>query len=275
MLGTWLAQGSPHYAWQGAEQSITYISDIGASKFGYPLFIAGSAVTVVVFDIAFISERWLRHKGRLAHNYNKTEKILSVFAIIFAIIGAAGLIFLTIFNTKKYPTVHDTMLVVFIAGYIISAIFICAEYQRLGIHFRQHRILRISFWIKLTFIFIELALAIAFGVLQYQQHYNKSAILEWIISLIYICYVWSFIIDFLPAVHTKHKEDRFLPPHRREDDEMAMNTQAAGNMTGGPVYSNGGYQHGETDSYGSQQPVAQRGLYNPPQSGVVAPSRNF
>lgn len=45
-------------------------------------------------------------------------------------------------------------------GYIISAIFICAEYQRLGIHYREHRILRISFWIKLAFIIVEIALAI-------------------------------------------------------------------------------------------------------------------
>ncbi|KAK5112945.1 hypothetical protein LTR62_003767 [Meristemomyces frigidus] len=275
MLGTWLAKGSPHFPWQGANQHITYISDIGASSWGYPLFIAGSAVAVVIFDIAFISERWLRHKGRLAHNYSKSEKILSVFAIIFAIIGALGLIFLTIFNTNLHPTVHASMLVVFIAGYIISAIFICAEYQRLGIHFREHRILRISFWIKLTFIFVELGLAIAFGVLQYKHQDNVSAVLEWTISLIYIFYIWSFIIDFLPAIHTKNKADRFLPPHRAEDDEMAMNTQAAGNMTGGPVYSSGGYRNGEVDSYGTQQPVAQGGLYNPNQGDVVAPSRNF
>lgn len=42
----------------------------------------------------------------------------------------------------------------------MSAIFICAEYQRLGIHYRQYRILRASFWVKLTFIFLELALCI-------------------------------------------------------------------------------------------------------------------
>ena len=45
-------------------------------------------------------------------------------------------------------------------GYVVSAIFICAEYQRLGIHFRQFRILRISFWIKLVFVLLEVALAI-------------------------------------------------------------------------------------------------------------------
>lgn len=41
------------------------------------------------------------------------------------------------------------------AGYVISAIFVCAEYQRLGVHFRQHRVLRVSFWIKLGFILVE------------------------------------------------------------------------------------------------------------------------
>jgi len=45
-------------------------------------------------------------------------------------------------------------------GYIISAIFITAEYQRLGIYFREHKHLRASFWIKLAFIFIEVALVI-------------------------------------------------------------------------------------------------------------------
>ena len=77
------------------------------------------------------------------------------------------------------------------AGYIVSAIFICAEYQRLGIHFREYTVLRASFWIKLAFIFIELALAIAFGVTEYRGNYNISGYLEWIVSLIYIFYVWS------------------------------------------------------------------------------------
>lgn len=94
-------------------QQIAFISDVGATSWGKPLFIAGSAVTVVVFDLAFISERWLRHKGRLTKNYNRTEKILSVFATIFAVIGAAGLVLLTIFDTKNHSKVHRAMLVVF------------------------------------------------------------------------------------------------------------------------------------------------------------------
>lgn len=113
MLGRWLAIGSPHYSSFNASQHIAYISDIGATSWGYPLFIAGSATAVVTFDLAFISERWLRHKGRLTPNYNKSEIILSAFATLFAIIGAAGLILLTIFNTVDYPHVHVAMLIVF------------------------------------------------------------------------------------------------------------------------------------------------------------------
>jgi len=68
---------------------------------------------VVVFNLSFVAERWLRHKARLAQNYKTSEKILSGFAIAFAIIGGLGLIFLTIFDTRRYPHVHVSMLVVF------------------------------------------------------------------------------------------------------------------------------------------------------------------
>jgi hypothetical protein len=96
-----------------AGSTIPYISTIGASNWGYPLFIAGSATAVSTFVLAFISERWLRHRGRLAQNYSVAEKVLSGFAILFACIGAAGLILLTIFDTARYPNVHDAMLVIF------------------------------------------------------------------------------------------------------------------------------------------------------------------
>ena len=81
--------------------------------------------------------------------------------------------------------------------------------------------------------------------------------------------VYSFIIDFLPATHTKRKENRF-PLVRKADDEMAMDTQTNGNMTGGPVYSNGGGANG----YGNEQPTEQNGRYYPPQQNVQ-PGRNF
>lgn len=168
MLGTWIVEGSPHYPSMSSSQRIAYISDIGAQGLK-PLFIAGSAVTVVVFDVVFITERWLRHKGRLAKNTGKFEKACSVIAVIGSIVGAAGLIFLSIFDTLRHPKTHDKLLVVFIVGYVVSAIFICAEYQRLGIHYREYRILRASFWIKLAFIIVEVALAIGTSIISHHR----------------------------------------------------------------------------------------------------------
>jgi uncharacterized membrane protein YbhN (UPF0104 family) len=124
-----------------------------------------SAVVVVVFDLSFIAERWLRHTGRLAHNTSTAQKVLSFLTILFAVVGAAGLILLSIFDTLHHHNLHDIFLVLFIGGYIVSAIFICWEYQRLGIHYREFRILRASFWVKLAFIFVECGLAIGMSAL--------------------------------------------------------------------------------------------------------------
>lgn len=112
-------------------------------------------------------------------------------------------------------------------GYLISAIFICLEYLRLGIFYRDsHVVLMISFWIKALFVVVELGLAIAFGVLdKVSRRQNSAAIVEWgafffplyilprkfwvdrfflVISLIFTFYVLSFVIDLLPSVRSRH-----------------------------------------------------------------------
>lgn len=132
MLIRWCVIGEPHYASMSAGQHIAYISDIGAQGLK-PLFIAGSCVTTVFLDLSFLSERWLRHSGRLAKNTTTIEKVLSGLSMVFALIGTAGLILLSIFDTLRHPKLHDIFLLLFIVGYVVSAIFICWEYQRLGI----------------------------------------------------------------------------------------------------------------------------------------------
>jgi hypothetical protein len=152
------------------------------------------------------------------------------------------------------------------AGYIISAIFICAEYQRLGIHHREHRHLRISFWIKLTFIIVELALAIAFGVLGDRDKHNSAAVVEWVIALIYTFYVWSFAIDFIPAVTTKGGFES-----RETELEMATAMEEESRNRGYP----GGMaqeQHAYSNGNGYADGVNEQNEYKPE---PVAPSRNF
>jgi hypothetical protein len=70
-------------------------------------------VSVVSFDIVFIAERWLRHRGKLAPNTSLSQKILSICAIIAAIVGAAGLIVLTCLNDVSHGNAHDACLAIF------------------------------------------------------------------------------------------------------------------------------------------------------------------
>ncbi|KAF8862805.1 hypothetical protein BDZ45DRAFT_686354 [Acephala macrosclerotiorum] len=245
LLIHWAVNGEPHYPWMESGQNIAYISDVGATNLK-PLFIAGSAVTTVFLDLSFLSERWLRHRGRLAKNLTRTEKVLSILSIAFAIIGTCGLILLSIFDTAHYPRVHDVMLLLFIAGYVISAIFICWEYQRLGIHFRQHRILRASFWIKLTFIILEVCLAIAFAVTNFRDAKNAAAVLEWTIAFIFTFYVFSFFIDLLPAVHTKHSNRKFGSSSGETEMQMEQNDNMAQANQGQARAHDAGYGNGRT-----------------------------
>jgi len=252
MLTYWAATGKPIYVSMDQNQRIPYISDIGADTLK-PMFIAMSAVTVVTFDLAFIFERYLRHTGKLAPNTSKWQKVYSLCSTIAAIVGAAGLILLTIFDTKRHPRLHNVFLGVFIIGYIVSAIFICWEYQRLGIHYRQHSVLRISFWIKLAFILFEIALAIAFGSCSKTEHYDAAAVLEWIIAFIYCFYVLSFFIDFLPALRGKH--------HQSHQTEMQMAEEGTkGEMRGGNSDSEEHLRNGVHSTNGYPKPAAEAPL---------------
>ncbi|KAF2141795.1 uncharacterized protein K452DRAFT_228016 [Aplosporella prunicola CBS 121167] len=225
MILSWITDGKPHYPSMGPTQDIAFISDVGAQRLK-PLFIAMSAVSVVSLDIAFLSERWLRHSGRLARNTSWWQKSYSILSIIAAIVGAAGIILLSIFDTWRHPRLHDVFLGLFIGGYVISAIFICLEYQRLGVHHREHTIIQISFWMKVTFIIVELALAIGFGVMRQTDHWNTAAILEWIVALVFTFYVLSFFVDFIPAVRTKNHQSR------ETEVEMAMEGPETTSETG-------------------------------------------
>ncbi|KAM0335733.1 hypothetical protein ACHAQA_000783 [Verticillium albo-atrum] len=199
------------YSSMADTQTIAYISDVGASTLK-PLFIAGCAVTVVFLDLSFVADLWLRYRGRLVPNMSIGEKILKGLTIVFALVGTVGLICLAVFDTARHPQLHRIFLALFIIGYLLSAVFICWEYQRLGIKYREHRVLRISFWIKLTFIIVEAAIAIAFAVSMRTGNSDPAAILEWVVAFVFSFYVFSFIMDLWPAVRTKNHARRFHKP---------------------------------------------------------------
>jgi hypothetical protein len=105
------------------------------------------------------------------------------------------------------------------------------------------------------------------------ERWNRAAILEWTISLVYIFYVWSFFIDFLPAVKTKDLEQRYPAPEaklRRQDDEHPVMTEMNGNMMGGPVYSSGGGEPAGAPVYNASYDG-----YRVQQGTPATTSRNF
>jgi len=275
MFVTWKVDGSQLYPSEEAGQTIAYISDVGAGKLK-PLFISMGAASVVIFDIGFLAERFLRHRGKLVHDTSMLTRIFAGGSIIFAIAGAAGLILLACFDTLRHPNLHDIFLAIFIGGYVFCAVCVCVEHQRLGVHFREFRVLRVSFWLKLTFIIVEVALAIAFGVLNREKRWNAAAIVEWIIALIYTFWVMSFIIDFLPAGSPQHHHmngdtgpnmeeaamanqgvanDRSATRYGRSVSPEAhahypSGTTASGGYTNGNSHMNGnGYGHKENPTY--------------------------
>lgn len=113
LLLTWVAKGSPHYVEMQANQKLAYISDTGASFWGKPVFIVGSAVTVTLFGVTFGTERWLRHKGHLIHVSSRWGAVCSVLATFFTIVGGTGLMLLTIFDARNHVEIHDPMIGVF------------------------------------------------------------------------------------------------------------------------------------------------------------------
>ncbi|KAL8954062.1 MAG: hypothetical protein Q9222_000119 [Ikaeria aurantiellina] len=164
----------------------------------------------------------------------KVETVLSGLSIIFAIAGTAGLILLSIFDTVSHPK----------GGYVISAIFICAEYQRLGVHFRQHRVLRASFWVKLFFIITEFVLAAVFIATTFTTNRNIAAVFEWVIALIFTFYVLTFFVDLLPASRNTQKNTNLEMGH--------VDRTVAGHQNG---YANG--YDGVADTQRPKAPMAQ------------------
>ncbi|EAQ85960.1 hypothetical protein CHGG_07213 [Chaetomium globosum CBS 148.51] len=94
--------------------------------------------------------------------------------------------------------------------------------------YREHRILRLSFWIKLTFVIIEVLLAIAFVSCTFTRHYNAGAVLEWVIAFIFSAYVFSFYVDLYPAAATKHAPHPLRPGKQQHQEK-----QLSGGVGGG------------------------------------------
>ncbi|TFK40138.1 Frag1/DRAM/Sfk1, partial [Crucibulum laeve] len=191
MLLTWVCTGRPKYVSQ--EGSIAYISDVGAD-FLKPLFVAGCSVTAISFFLSLLVERYLRHSGRLMPNMRMRERVFGTLAVLGSFIGGCGLILLSVFDTKRFPSLHRAFLLVFMLGVALSAIFTITEYRWISKDFLDVKRLKIAYIAKAIIATLLILLAFAFGVTLYKA-INVGAILEWTISFGFTFYLLTFFYD--------------------------------------------------------------------------------
>ncbi|KAK7044123.1 hypothetical protein VNI00_007840 [Paramarasmius palmivorus] len=191
MLITWLVQGRPRYV--SMEGTIAYISDVGADILK-PLFIAGSSVTAVSFFLSLVIERYLRHSGRLVPNMRTRERVFATLAVLGSFVGGCGLILLSVFDTKRYTTLHRLFLLIFMLGVALSAIFTIVEYRWISKDFRGVKELKTIYRAKAVIAGILILLAIAFGVALFKST-DVGGVLEWVIAFGFTLYLLTFYFD--------------------------------------------------------------------------------
>jgi hypothetical protein len=126
------------------------------------------------------------HIHRLMPNMRRREKVCGTLAVIGAFIGGAGLILLSIFDTKRFTSLHRLFLLIFMVGVALSAIFTivevslqCFKVQYLVAHLVQYRWiskdfkyvheLRVGYLTKAVIAGILIVLAIAFAITLYTR----------------------------------------------------------------------------------------------------------
>lgn len=226
------------------------------------------------------------------------QKVLSILAIISGIVGGAGLVLLSIFDTRRYGNKHNIFLLIFMwaagtvirgeflswlsyesIGFILNAIFVSIENQRLMIHHRRNMLIQAAFWSKLSFVLLGIALAIgmsirsvamscklliaalAFGLTSRQDKYDAAAIIEWILGVVYFFYILSFVLDFLPAfrkpMHRSYSRDEKSGGIGNDRHDMAERG-----------YANGA--NGHVDSQANEYMFTHRSWLNVSKSSGIA-----
>jgi hypothetical protein len=123
------------------------ISDVGA-YFLKPLFVIGTIITSLTFVATLAALLYLQApqkkrqkelfelssptqnavvgtpevQTRLPAHGRTSERVLAIMALVGALIGGAGLILLSGFDTSRYPILHRVFLTVFMFGVALSAL---------------------------------------------------------------------------------------------------------------------------------------------------------
>ena len=199
LLVPWIVQGRPRLASFSQEQTIAFISDLGAFNLK-PLFIAGAFATTGLYFVTLIADRIVRHRRYPSATIG--EKFLTFITLVGSGLGGTALGLLAIFDDFQFTNTHDRLLVVFILGNLISAGTLVTEYMLVLRHQERHasedRLLQMSFWMKLMYFLLEVGATVAF-VLARLKNINAAAVLEYVNAALFAWFIFSFIMDLQTA----------------------------------------------------------------------------
>lgn len=108
-------------------QTIPFMSDIGASYLK-PLFVTNCFLTGIFRTLIFAAGSYLRHQNRIPTSGRLLEKIAGGLTVISSVIGGVTLILLGVYDTHCYKNFHQSIMWMFMATSISSAVCSCWEF---------------------------------------------------------------------------------------------------------------------------------------------------
>lgn len=239
LISAWSLQGRPIYLFMnGIEQDPVYISDVGATNL-QPLFISCTGFQLIFFVGTLVLEYVLRKKVKLQPYVSNKQPKFALISIFCAIIGQLGILFVSIFKTSKYHTVHITMVGVFIFFVFWACFFNFLNSFIFGnfpqrLHPNHEKVIfgksrwanlyMVSFVFKLIWLIIAVVLAAFFGFYMKKDKNSKSASFEWTISFWYGVLLLFWAIDLFPLAvkhwqvhHSEQLPTEFVDNHRSPD----------------------------------------------------------
>lgn len=235
LLSCWSLQGHPIYSFMTGYQDPVYISDVAATNL-QPLFISCTGFQLIFFIGTLVMEYVLRTRQKLQPYVLSKQPKFALVSIACAVIGQLGILFVAIFKTSKYSTVHLTMVAVFIFfvfwacffNFLNSFIFgnyptrLHPNHER--VIFGKHRwanLYMVSFSFKLLWLVTAIVLAVCFGVFMERDDDSTSACFEWTISFWYGLLLVFWAMDLFPSAvkhfrihHPEQFKREFIDNHK-------------------------------------------------------------
>ncbi|PKY04124.1 putative FK506 suppressor Sfk1 [Aspergillus campestris IBT 28561] len=203
MLAYWLEAGEPVYETMRGSRTFPFISDIGSQE-PKPVFVFGSFLTMLFLSLSIILKQWPREKDQIVQRSRYTGPFCTYLSILSSIIGSMALVLSAVFDNNHYRTLHDNTSFIFITSFLLSGIFICADYIQVGIHSNwDHEVLVKITTVRLFIVIVELFLSLAFKWASLNTSTkHPSAILEWVVAFLFTGHILCFFVDLHPPFRT-------------------------------------------------------------------------